>query len=291
MYSGPPNTSILASSEGSFEHSAFDASTNSGDGRYPCLFQYAGDQKWRKLRRLLKRRKFQRMCTQRDSTGLSLLGIAVVSGAPIDIIDLILAIDPSQCQSTDAFGATPLHVACLNGASPQAVTYLMKLSNDLVRAKDIDSRVPLHHTVECICRDEISYDEGLEVITILCNADCYMIHAVDKHSDTPVDIVQIARLTTRPGVNADRLYKLYKFLRDISEKVFREKKLLWEEQGFEKEKKSLKISSEKSMGTASTASMAASAASSTNQSTVKSLYAPNTEDMQMDISVGSMSLN
>jgi len=198
-----------------------------------CLFQYTKDHKWRRLRFVLKRNKFQKMCTRRDSTGVSLLSFALVSRAPLDIFDMILAIDPSQRDSTDDFGATPLHIACLNGAEPQAIKYLTMLNGDLVTTRDIDFRTPLHHAVECICCGTIKYEEGLEIIQILCDADCNMIHAVDKHCDAPTDIVQLARLGLRPVIPADRLDAVYKLLSNISKTIYHKNKKRWEVEGFD----------------------------------------------------------
>jgi len=191
--------------------------------------------KWKKLCRLLKRKKgdYIEMCKARDSTGLSLFGFAIASGAPNDVLDTILEVDPTQSYSADCFGATPLHIACLNGAPPRAIKYLIKIRGGLVKAKDIDSRVPLHHAVECLARDEISFHDAIDCIQRLFDADSTLIHATDKFSDSPIDLVQIALMNIRKDTRYDALYKLYNFLTELSIKEHKRKKLLWESQGYD----------------------------------------------------------
>ena len=218
-----------SSSDGSF-HPIVDSSADQ-----PHLFQYVVRMKWKKLCRLLKRKKgdYIEMCKARDSTGLSLFGFAIASGAPNDVLDTILKVDPTQSYSADCFGATPLHIACLNGAPPRAIKYLIKIRGGLVKAKDIDSRVPLHHAVECLARDEISFHDAIDCIQRLFDADSTLIHATDKFSDSPIDLVQIALMNIRKDTRYDALYKLYNFLTELSIKEHKRKKLLWESQGYD----------------------------------------------------------
>jgi hypothetical protein len=178
---------------------------------------------------MLKKNKYQDVCSQRDRTGLSILSICVVSNAPRHILDKIIEIDPSQLHRPDSFGATPLHIACLNGANPDYIQYLVDRDSDLVSAKDIDRRVPLHHAVECICRNDITFNQGKAVIRILSDANCHMIHSNDRNSHSPLDIAQIAR-TMAPVKDGCVLKKLYDFLSNISVNVYLHKKAMWERQ-------------------------------------------------------------
>ena len=101
-----------------------------GSENQPLMFRYIENQKWKKLRRMLKRSNGKDLCRERDDSGLTLLGMALGFEAPLDIIQSILAMDPSQITATDFFGASPLHVACLNAASPEAVKYLVQFSKE-----------------------------------------------------------------------------------------------------------------------------------------------------------------
>lgn len=222
--------------------SSSDASKYCSDknGDKPHLFEFVAQKKWKKLRKLLKKKKgdCSAMCKTRDSTGLSLFGFAILSGAPKDLLDTILAVDSTQSQSPDSYGATPLHIACLNGSSPQSVKYLIDISGgELVRARDVDERVPLHHAVECLARNEISFNDAKECIQRLLKVDSSLIHCNDKNSDTPIDIVQIARMNDhgKPSKN-DPLQKLYKLLTDFSIMEYKRNKERWESQGFDKRK-------------------------------------------------------
>ena len=228
------NTSILNSDSMLRVNSSSNTTSDIGlprradDGFSPTLFSFAEKKKWRKLCRMLKRSKYKNMCSNRDTTGLSLLNIAVFSDAPFHIIDAIIQIDPTQAYLPDCFGATPLHLACLNGASPSTIQKLVRMRSDLVKAKDRDHRVPLHHAVECVCRNEISFDDGREVIRILCEVDSSIIHNNDSNSHSPLDIVQIAR-TMEPETHDDsHLQKLYTILCCISKNEYLRKKRDWE---------------------------------------------------------------
>lgn len=195
------------------------------------LFELVEQQSWKKIRSLLKKKKWREVSRECDDTGLTLLGISIVFAAPPDIIDLILSIDPHQFYKTDVYGATPLHMACLNGASPAAVTQLMQFGCDVTLC-DVDGRVPLHHAVECICLDGISFDEGVQVIKLLTDADPSMILAKDKTNDTPIDIAQTARISdAHDEEKSKRFATLYYILRDVSIALYRFRKANWESGG------------------------------------------------------------
>jgi hypothetical protein len=247
-------------SRNSSSSSLFDFSFGTGDGQ-PLMFRYMENQSWRKLRRVLGRKNAPELCKERDDSGLTLVGMALGFEAPLDIIKNILTKDPSQADATDFYGATPLHVACLNGASLEAVEFLLGNYNHLATTMDKDNRVPLHHAVECLCRNEIEYSEGTKVIEALTRVDPNAIYAADKHSDTPIDLVQLARME----VNAEskeykRLTKLYLFLTSICTKMYVENRKMWEENGYAPTKK--KNGDDKSRNTKSTTQSSVSNASS-----------------------------
>ena len=236
--SGNGSKSRRSSEDGSSFHPSIVVDSSAD---HPHLFQYVVRRNWKKLCRLLKRKKgdYIESCKARDSTGLSLFCFAIASGAPNDVLDTILKIDPKQSHSADCFGATPLHIACLNGAPVRAIKYLIKIRGELVKAQDIDLRVPLHHAVECLVRDEISFHDGIECIQRLCDADSTLIHSTDKYSDSPIDLLQgaISLMNIRQNKRYDALYKLYNFLTELSIKEHKRKKLFWESQGYDTSEK------------------------------------------------------
>lgn len=213
---------------------ALDMSYGTGTESQPLMFRFIEGQKWSKVRKMLNRKTCKDMCAERDDSGLSLLAMALGFEAPLDIIKSILEIDPSQAQIVDCFGATPLHVACLNGASPTAVVYLLEHHKHLAKSRDRDSRLPLHHAVECLCRDEIDFDQGTKVINVLVEAYPDAIHESDKHNDSPIDLVQLARMKVSiESKEFKRLTKLYLMLKDISIRVYKNEKAKWEDAGYD----------------------------------------------------------
>jgi len=146
--------------------------------------------------------------------------------------DIILA-DPKL----DFVGSNILHLACYNGASAEAINFVLNSCNRkktiLLTAADKDGRVPLHTAVECICRDKIVFEEGMQVIEALYDAAPLMIHAMDEYSDTPIDLV----VSYYMGVHVlspeyKRLIKLYQYLRVLGIKTYMDKKKRWEEDGY-----------------------------------------------------------
>lgn len=183
-----------------------------------------------KLRRILKSKRGFDRCQERDETGLTLLGAALGYHAPLDIIELIITVDPNQLTAVDAFGANALHLACLNGAPSASVACILKKCDELASSRDKDDRVPLHHATECICRDEIEFVEGLKVIEVLCRHDPAMIHAQDRSDNSPLDIVHIVRnKDDLSELESKRLVKLSWFLRKISFRVHKNQKKKWEQ--------------------------------------------------------------
>ncbi len=203
----------------------------------PILFQLIHRQKWRKLRRLIKGRSGKKLCKECDGTGLFLLGIALGFHAPIDIIQLILQTDPEQILQKDLYGANPLHMACLNGASIETVKLLIESHGKelMINAFDNDNRTPLHQCVECICRNEIEYLEGCQVIYALFAAEggTDMLHHQDAHGDTPLGIVQAA-LTHYDCMNVEssHLNHLYSNLLKYSGEIYKSKRRIWEAAGY-----------------------------------------------------------
>ncbi len=205
----------------------------------PPLFELVKQSRWKQLRLNLKGKVGIDRCQQRDETGLTLLGIALGYHAPLDIIELIITIDPDQLIAVDIFGANALHIACLNGAPFKTITYILKKCSVLASSRDKDDRVPLHHVTECICRDEVEFVEGLKIINALCDCDPTMIHAQDRKDRSALDIVHVMRRNNDNDLSGlelehrearlKRLVKLCWFLRRISFQVYRQQKKKWEQ--------------------------------------------------------------
>ncbi len=198
--------------------------------RYPPLLELAVQSRWMQLRCILKGKRGLHRCQERDETGLTLLGAALGYHAPLDIIKLIISIDPNQLTAVDVYGANALHVACLNGTPYASVSYILEKCGELASARDKDDRVPLHHITECICRDEIEFVEGLRIIDVLRMRNPAMIHAQDRCNNSPLDLVHIER--NKKDLSKDtskRLIKLSWFLRKISFKVYKKHKKRWEQ--------------------------------------------------------------
>ena len=202
----------------------------------PLMFKYIERGNWAKLRKLLAMNagETEQRCKEQDESGLSLLGMALGFEAPLDIIQAILEMDPVQINSRDLYGASPLHIACLNGASVESVLYLLQKREDLAFLNDKDRRIPLHHAVECLCLNEIGFNEGIHIINALVEVHPDSIRASDKHHDSPIDIVQMARMDACPASkDANRLAKLYSVLSGISVRLYKLNKAKSEEKGYD----------------------------------------------------------
>jgi len=136
-------------------------------------------------------------CTQQSFRDVQLLHVACIRNAPLDIIQLLLKLNPDAIRATDPDGMlplhyacssptvsldilklllkksphsiqsrdykrqqVPLHVACLNDASPETVLFLIDKEPALVTEMDGSGRLPMH----CACmdrnHDEHVYEEG-----------------------------------------------------------------------------------------------------------------------------------
>lgn len=175
------------------------------------------------------------MCRECDSNGVNALGFAISYNAPIDIVKLILSIDPSQLNAVNRFQTNPLHAACMYCNSLETVRYFMDNAPDLISKLDKDGRTPLHHAVECFCiNDEMDAAKGFEVVKALAEADTTLINLADAQKNTPIDMLHLAWADTHPrcDLRQSRISKLHTFLREISIQEYKRKKLIWEDQGF-----------------------------------------------------------
>ncbi len=202
-------------------------------GPCPMLFNLIRKNKWKKVRRQLNSKKADILCKECDSNGVHVLGFAISYNAPIDILKLIVSIDPSQLEAVNRFLTNPLHVACMYCNSLETVRYLMNRAPDLASRLDKDGRTPLHHAVECLCIDDDTDNaECFEVVKALAEADPSLICLGDAKKNTPIDVLHLAWADTHPRSNArlSRILKLHTFLRKLSIQEYRRKKEIWEDE-------------------------------------------------------------
>jgi ankyrin repeat protein len=217
------------SSAGSTESSGTTLDISNFSDQRPILFQYAEKEKWRKVRRSLFRPRAPIFVKERDSTGLTFLGLCVGLDAPLDILVRILSLHPQQAFEVDLFGASALHLACLNGASVQVVQLLTDACKGLVSTVDADDRLPIHHTADCLSRYEMDVNLCVDVMRLMLNIEPEIINARDKNGDTPVDLIQRARCEENISEALDyNLKRVYCFLRDTYVQLWRIKKVQWE---------------------------------------------------------------
>ncbi len=156
--------------------------SSSLDHGVPALFPLFRNADWKKLRSKLKDSEHcYSICQDTDDTKLSCLTLALVTPAPMDIMQRMLEIDPELPYNQDVYGATPLHLACLNGSSIEKIkailahkdqsTYFLPGSSssstntssisreNLASIVDKDRRSALHHAVEFTCNQSLLFYE------------------------------------------------------------------------------------------------------------------------------------
>jgi len=122
--------------------------------------------KWRKALQLLNCTRGNIEClnhrtgTKDQNAGVSLLTLAILHSAPLEVIKGIIDTDENSNTEDYPFGMTPLHVACACGSSYQtirALTIHYRHKNNVpmtAPALDKCMRTPLHHLVHYICYPE-----------------------------------------------------------------------------------------------------------------------------------------
>jgi len=215
----------------SFQNESISSST-SGDRsspNLPDLYEYAEKKKWHKVKALLKLPMAKDETTFADTSGLTFLGLCVAFSAPEEVLRQVLDMHPQHVFAQDIYGATALHIACLNGASLQTVLVLINECKDLVKVPDIDGRLPIHHCVECICRDEISLDASINVMRANIDVDPDILTVEDNNGFTVVDLIQDARcIETNTTSENQRLKAVYRFLKTATIQNWKMKKQMWE---------------------------------------------------------------
>jgi hypothetical protein len=216
--------------------------SNTLKGAKKQTFKAVEKKKWRTLRRILRSRFGRQLCMERETSGLTLLAACAGFDAPVDILQLIFSLDPTQPLAQDDYGAVALHVACLNGSQNSVIEFLVQSEPRAVLIADIDHRIPLHHALECLCQREVDVETGKANIMTLYRSDTTTINFADKNGDTPVDMVQVARnveygrqlkspkdsMTTLTSENILYLEEIYEFVKSMAVIEYTRKRKLWE---------------------------------------------------------------
>ena len=222
---------------------ALFAPGGSNSCRFLQLFEKG---RWRAIRKKLCSNNAMQFIRIRGLEGLSSLSIALCHGAPKDIIEKMIDIDPALALQTDFLGATPLHLACLNGSDLASIKLLGEKYPSLITTCDKDGRLPLHHAVEYVCRLERAGDSvvsnSIEVIKELLKTFPETIHCIDKLGDGPLDIAHLIMAETDTSFEEDastfsRVEFTYKLLKKVSIDIYLKRKRQWEEDGYDTSKK------------------------------------------------------
>lgn len=256
------------------EEDGEDSESEGGDNHHDKIlttaFKYARRGRWRTLDKMLQSDSGELICSMQDSSGLSLLSIAVISTPPLETLNLILRLNPSATLEPDKFGVVPIALACMNGASSEVVQTLLEHDNGMgATVPDSDKRVALHHAVEQAARistkelteeqfkavfDSFAFSEDSEcstklstsasstidlsndeeVLQLLCEAAPEMVHFASSNGDTPLDVMHIVRGRCKTEAQQTMVeYLYYSILRKTSIELYKECKKEWEEYGQE----------------------------------------------------------
>lgn len=237
---GPIGTHQSNTSSANSQSTVISSSTLRGAKKQ--TFKAVEKNKWRTLRRILRSRFGRQLCMEREASGLTLLAACAGFNAPVDILQLISSLDPTQSLAQDDYGAVALHIACLNGSKNSVIDFLVQSEPRAVLVADIDNRIPLHHALECLCQRDVDLETGKANIMNLYNSDTSTIYFADKNGDTPVDMVQVARnfeygkfqtstkdsMVTLTSENLVFLEEIYDFVGSMAVLEYKRKRQLWE---------------------------------------------------------------
>jgi len=217
--------------------------------------------KWDVLIKELKKKSNEKISREvRDASGLSLLGVALASDAPANVVEAILNVVPESTGIVDVYGATPLHLACLNGTTYEIVSLILSHDNgSSARILDHENYTALHHAVEYACMmiksryiNETDYgsyedmsslesieeelDEYKKIVEILCQKVPEQVHVLNKdNDDAPLDIPNVVLYkigNNLPVKGRERMRDMHRILKTTSIAEYQRKKKQWERNGF-----------------------------------------------------------
>lgn len=109
--------------------------------------------KWKTVRSILITPQGIKQVRDEYNKGLTILSIAVSFNPPVDILALILKIEPLHSLKVDTYGVLPLHVACMHGASLDVIKLLLDHDDcACAQAIDMKKKSPLHYAVQYVCQ-------------------------------------------------------------------------------------------------------------------------------------------
>lgn len=202
---------------------------------------------WPSVRKQLQSKKGrQRLVTTKGSYGMTMLSMACGRSPPLDIIELMIDLDPTLALEKDYLDASCLHLACLNGASLPVVKLLVESYPSLVPDIDLDHRTPLHHAVERLCNctsDSIGDHNALiDVIRMLLDVNPETILWDDKCGNTPSSLL-LARVialerdaSSSTNLESEVYFRTEALFRDMQQysiQVYLQNKKRWEEVGYD----------------------------------------------------------
>lgn len=202
------------------------------------MFNLIEEEEWDPVLMALRSRRGKQISTWRDKTGLTLLGLALGSRAPKEIVQLLLHLNPDAVLSRDSYGAMPLHLGCLNGIAAESIQMIIEIDGGLsARAPDNDNRTALHHTVELCCilalklddasELSVAYEQSIEALELILSVAPETVHVITNSGDTPLDIPQLIRLRRNVDENV-YLDEIYRLLKETSIEIYQKNKLIWE---------------------------------------------------------------
>lgn len=282
--------------------------------------------KWKKVKQMLKTKA---CIEQVQRTNNFVLSIAVSHNPPVEIVQTLLEISPSHSLMVDSYGMLPLNIASMNGASSAIIKLLLEHDDGAsAQAIDIFKRTPLHYAVQFVCEPESMgnsagsagsgstkksasnknnrsrnasshssqlsmsqdlFQDQILVIQLLVQAEPELVCCADKENRTPIDILQDCKATYKEGSKWERADIICEMLRKISTKVYREKKILCEMQGYNYKNYSNTVSISTASSTAPSYCSHHSGGNSSANSNFSNMEVDCTSYNQMDVSLGSAS--
>jgi hypothetical protein len=100
----------------------------------------------------------------------------------------------------------------------------------------MDGRLPIHHAVECVCRDNISVETCIDVMKANIEVDPEILSMQDKNDCTVIDLIQEARCIDNLRTSEQiRLKMVYTFLKKTNVQIWKIKKQMWERERLKKD--------------------------------------------------------
>lgn len=198
---------------------------------FPDIFQYAVDSKWRKIKKLL--RVQPELIRARSSSGMNFLSCCIAHEAPIRLLSLINKKEPGQILQKDDFGSNVCHIACIYCVSFKIMKWILAKHSVLISSTDVDSRLPIHHLADSLCRDEIEAKEAIEIMNIMINVNPEILFLGDRNGNTVIDQLQLdigyyKKNKEKHTSKLRNLKHVCAFLREKSIETWLKKKKRWE---------------------------------------------------------------